>query len=183
MIFLGNIEKNNLKKLIQIGVIGDSQIRSIKQQNIAFEIGREIANSNAILICGGRGGVMEAACKGVFESNGISVGILPTDESDPEVNKYLTIRIPTYLHWGRNFLIPLASDGVIAIGGSVGTLSEISYTWMYNKPLVCITSVSGWSKEFAERGRIDNEEISILTAEDGKTAVKKILLAISRTKK
>lgn len=175
----------SLDNMIQIGVIGDSQIRSELQFKVAYEVGKELANSNAVLICGGRGGVMKAACKGVFDSGGISVGILPTDEKDPEVNEYLTVRIPTHLRWGRNFLIPLASDGVIAIGGGAGTLSELSYTWMYNKPLVCITSVPGWSKEIAERRVVDDrtDTITILTAENGKNAVNKILKAISRTKK
>ncbi|MHA2239935.1 MAG: SLOG cluster 4 domain-containing protein [Candidatus Hodarchaeales archaeon] len=106
-------------KKLQIGVIGDSEIRSKYQFEIAFEIGKEIANANAILICGGRGGVMSAAAKGAWESNGITVGILPMISNDLEVSPYLTVRIPTNLHWGRNPIIPLASDGVIACGGNV----------------------------------------------------------------
>ena len=69
----------------QIGVIGDSKIRSKNQFEICFELGQEIALANAVLICGGRGGVMEAVSKGVYDSGGFSIGILPTDEKDPEV--------------------------------------------------------------------------------------------------
>ncbi len=171
------------KRKIQIGVIGDSQIRSNYQYEIAYESGREIALAGAILICGGRTGVMEAACKGVYDEGGISVGILPHDLSDPGVNDFLTIRIPTLLNWARNAIIPLASDGIIACGGNVGTLSELSFASLYRKPLVCITSISGWSKEIGKRGSLDYQKQSqIMTAETGKEAVQKILKAVSFSK-
>jgi len=170
----------------QIGVIGDSNIRSKQQYEICYELGKEIARAKAILICGGRGGVMEAAAKGVFDSGGISVGILPTDEKDPEVNQYITIRIPTFLYWTRNSLVSLASDGVIACGGRVGTLSELSYACMYRKPLVCITSIPGWSREIGNRGTIDDrveiDSTKILTAINGVEAVKKVLSVILSSK-
>ncbi|MFW9853983.1 MAG: TIGR00725 family protein [Candidatus Thorarchaeota archaeon] len=173
-----------IRNQVQIGIIGDSQIRSERQYEIAYEIGQEIARANAILVCGGRGGVMEAACKGAFENNGITVGILPTDVMiDPEVNPYLTIRIPTFLHWTRNSLVPLASDGVIAVGGQAGTLTEIAYSWINHKPMVCITSINGWSREIGERGYIDEREgRKIMTAETGMAAVQQILSAISASK-
>lgn len=173
------------KQHIQIGIIGDSQIRSNQQYSIAYEIGKVVARNKAILICGGRGGVMEAACKGVYDEEGISVGILPYDLNDPEINEFLTIRIPTRLGMARNVIVPLASDGIVACGGGAGTLSEISFTSMYEKPLVCITSVPGWSKEVGERGYIDYRDQTsqkILTAETGEEAVQKILNVLSRAK-
>jgi uncharacterized protein (TIGR00725 family) len=169
----------------QIGVIGDSNIRSKYQYEICYEVGKEIARANAILICGGRGGVMEAAAKGVYDSGGISVGILPTDEKDPSVNEYITIKIPTFLHWARNSLVPLAADGVIACGGRAGTLSELSYTCMYKKPLVCVTSIPGWSCEIGERGTIDDSGVAsnkIIAAKTGKEAVNRLLSLILSTK-
>jgi uncharacterized protein (TIGR00725 family) len=173
-----------IKNHVQIGVIGDSHIRSEEQYKLAYEIGHEIARVQAILVCGGRGGVMEAACKGAFENKGITVGILPTDALiDPEVNPYLTIRIPTFLHWTRNSLVPLASDGVIAVGGQAGTLTELAYSWISQKPLVCITSITGWSKEIGERGYIDDRDGGrIMTAETGSSAVQQIISAVSRSK-
>ncbi|MFX0123320.1 MAG: TIGR00725 family protein [Candidatus Hodarchaeota archaeon] len=168
------------KGKVQIGIIGDSQIRNTNQYDICYEIGKEVAKADAILICGGRGGVMNAACKGVYDAGGVSVGILPRDERDPEVNEYITVRIPTFLHWARNVLVPLASDGVIACGGGAGTLSELAFTWMSEKPLVCITSVPGWSQEIGERGYIDyrNSNCRIITAKTGSEAVIKLLKAI-----
>jgi uncharacterized protein (TIGR00725 family) len=174
-----------IKSKIQIGIIGDSQIQSKEQYHLSYEIGKIIAEKNAILLCGGRGGVMEAACKGVYDEGGISVGILPHDLNDPEINEYLTIRIPTLLHWARNVIVPLASDGIIACGGKAGTLSEIAYSWMYKKPLVCITSISGWSKEIGERGYVDerNGTFKVLTAQTAPEAVEKIYLAVLSSKK
>ena len=163
-----------MKKIrFQIGVIGDSEIRSEEQNNLAYEIGKEIANANAILICGGRGGVMNAAAKGAWEANGLIVGILPMDNDYLEVSPYLTVKIPTYLHWGRNPIIPLASDGIIACGGNTGTLSELAYAELFNKPIVCITAIPGWSKEIGSRGSLKNPPSAknILTANSGKQAV------------
>ena len=168
------------KMKVQIGLIGDSKIQNEIQYDICYDIGTEIAQADAILICGGRGGVMAAACKGVYDAGGISVGILPNDERDPEVNEYLTIKIPTLLHWARNALIPLASDGIIACGGGAGTLSELAFTWIYEKPLVCITTIPGWSQGIGERGYIDHRKpmYKIMTAKTGSEAVKKVLGSI-----
>ncbi|MFW9903060.1 MAG: TIGR00725 family protein [Candidatus Thorarchaeota archaeon] len=165
------------KGKIQIGIIGDSKIQNKIQYDICYDIGNEIAQADAILICGGRGGVMAAACKGVYDAGGTSVGILPNDERDPEVNEYLTIKIPTFLHWARNALVPLASDGIIACGGGAGTLSELAFASIHEKPLVCISSIPGWSQEIGERGFIDhrNPRYKIMTAKTGSEAVKKIL--------
>ena len=169
---------------LQIGVIGSSILHSDRQYEIAYEVGREIAKSGSILICGGRGGVMEAAAKGVKDCNGISVGILPTDRTDADVNPHLTVIIPTFLHWGRNPLVPLASDGIIAIGGSSGTLTELAYSDLYNRPIVCITTIPGWSREIGERGSLKSplEERKILTAKTGKEAVDILIGILSSPK-
>ena len=81
------------KRKLQIGIIGDSQIRSDLQYKIAYEIGQEIAHSGSILICGGRGGVMLAATKGAYDAKGISIGILPAGVEDEELSPYLIIII------------------------------------------------------------------------------------------
>ncbi len=172
------------KRRLQIGIIGDSKIRSEKQFNIAYEIGKGVARSDSILICGGRGGVMEAAVRGVHDANGISIGILPEGADSAEVSPYLTVKISTYLHWGRNPIVSLSSDGVIACGGGVGTLSELSYAALYNKPIVCIASIEGWSKEISERGSLNHPPIrnQVIKAETGKEAVEKIREAILSSK-
>ncbi|MHA1331590.1 MAG: TIGR00725 family protein [Candidatus Hodarchaeales archaeon] len=176
------MKPNNKTLNIQIGIIGDSRIRSKKQYEISYQIGAEIARRNIILLCGGRGGVMEAACKGAFDNDGITVGILPLDIKDPEINPYLTIRIPTMLSWTRNTIIPLASDAIIACGGSSGTLSEISFTWLYNKPLICIEGVGGLSQEMINMKKQDSQVFipNCIPASDGADAVVKALNLIKQ---
>lgn len=107
-----------------VAIIG-AAICSRAQMEIAEAVGRMLAERGAILVCGGRGGVMEAACRGAQQVGGITIGILPgTDSRDG--NPHLSIAIPTGLGHARNALIVQAGKAVIAIGGGYGTLSEIS---------------------------------------------------------
>ena len=108
--------------VMQIGVTGAAEC-SRDLEAVAEETGRLIAESRAILVCGGRGGVMEAACRGARKTGGTTVGILP-DKSGG--NPHLEIVIKTNLGIARNALVTGSSDAVIAIGGAYGTLSEIA---------------------------------------------------------
>lgn len=95
-----------------------------KQSKMAETVGRLLAERGAILVCGGRGGVMEAACRGAIQEGGFTIGILPG--IDPlQGNPYLTVVIPTGLGHARNALVIQAGQAIIAIGGGYGTLSEI----------------------------------------------------------
>ncbi len=119
-----------------ISVVGGARA-SRKVEDLAFQAGREIAKAGHILVCGGLGGVMEAAAKGANEAGGLSLGILPyTDRS--EANPYLTASIPTAMGHGRNFIIALAADALIAIDGELGTLSEVALGLKLNKPVICL---------------------------------------------
>jgi hypothetical protein len=109
---------------IKIGVIGASNPNH-EILKIAEEVGRLIAKNNAILVCGGLGGVMELACKGAKEENGITIGILPSKDKN-DANPYVDIAIPTGLGEARNLIVVLSSDALIAIDGAYGTLSEIA---------------------------------------------------------
>jgi len=107
---------------MQIAVIGHAQATP-GEREAAYATGRLIARNGAVLVCGGLGGVMEAACQGAKEAGGTTVGILPGTEGG---NPYLDITISTGFGHARNVLIVLSADAVIAIGGSHGTLSEIA---------------------------------------------------------
>ena len=86
-------------------------------------------------MCGGLGGVMEAACRGAKETGGTTIGILPsTDRS--EANGFVDVAIPTGLGEARNALVVRAADAVIALGGGYGTLSEIALALKAGKPVV-----------------------------------------------
>ena len=118
---------------IQIGVIG-GRYCSDKIAGIAEELGRLIAREGWTLICGGRGGVMEAACRGAFEEGGVTIGILP-DSTDIKANPYLTYTIKTGMGEGRNVIIVHSSDALVAVDGKYGTLSEIAMALARRKPV------------------------------------------------
>jgi len=103
----------------------------------AEEVGRLLAKSDAILVCGGLGGVMEAVSRGMSSEGGLTVGILPQDHRD-KANAYVDVPIATGLGIGRNVIIARTADAVIAIGGEYGTLSEIAFALQMGKPVVGI---------------------------------------------
>ena len=117
-----------------IGVIGAGSCNHHLKE-VAFTVGREIAKNKAILVCGGLGGVMEAASKGAKSVGGTTVGILPGFNPN-EANSYIDIPIVTGLSHGRNLIIVRTSQTLIAIGGQYGTLSEIAFALKLNKPIV-----------------------------------------------
>jgi len=102
---------------------------------LAEEVGRQIAIKNAILICGGLSGVMKAACRGAKSAGGMTIGILPGASAD-QANQYVDIALPTGMSDARNVLIARFADALIAISGSYGTLSEISFALIFKKPVV-----------------------------------------------
>ena len=122
--------------MYNIGVIGGSTA-SEKYRSIAFEVGSLLARKGNVVFCGGLGGVMEWVSMGVAGSNGIVVGILPGNNVN-DGNKYLNVRIPTGIGYMRNFLIVRASEAIIAIDGSSGTLSEASFAITEGKSVIAI---------------------------------------------
>lgn len=117
-----------------IAVIGSAQATG-EEAELAEAVGREIANKGAVLICGGLGGVMEAACKGAAEAGGMTVGILPGD-SRITANPYVQISVVTGMSQARNVIVIKSAQAVIAIGGAYGTLSEIGHALQNNIPVV-----------------------------------------------
>jgi len=117
-----------------IAVIGGSSCTP-DEAVLAEETGRLIAEGGAVLVCGGLSGVMEAAAKGAKANGGVTVGILPGD--DPAVaNRYIDVPLATGLGEMRNFLIVRTAHALVAIGGGVGTLSEIALAQRIGKPVV-----------------------------------------------
>jgi hypothetical protein len=104
---------------------------------LAYEVGRELARRGAIVICGGLGGVMAAAARGVEEAGGVSIGILPHADRQ-QANPHLTYAIPTNLGHARNMIIVHAADAVIAVGGGYGTISEAAIALKLGKPVVAL---------------------------------------------
>jgi uncharacterized protein (TIGR00725 family) len=119
-----------------IAVIGARQADEADEA-AAEEVGSRLAQAGAILICGGRGGVMAAACRGAAGAGGMTIGLLPGfDRAD--ANQWVQIALPTGLGELRNGLIVRAADAVIAVGGAYGTLSEIALALNASIPVVGI---------------------------------------------
>lgn len=123
-----------------IGVIGGSRCDKETYQQ-AKKVGSLIAQNNAALICGGRGGVMQAAAEGAAEQGGTTIGILPGLNKE-EANPFIKIPIATGIGQARNLVVVLNSDVVIAVGGEFGTLSEIALALKHG---IKVVSLGSWS--------------------------------------
>ncbi|GAW93335.1 TIGR00725 family protein [Calderihabitans maritimus] len=156
--------------MIYIGVIGASTC-SPEEAETARQVGREIARRGAVLICGGRGGVMEAAARGAREAGGIAIGILPGNNRK-EGNCYLHIAIATGLGDARNAVIARTCDVLIAISGGYGTLSEIGLGLKMGKPVVGLNT---WQL-FKEDKCIED----IIIAHSPQEAVEKAITAVGK---
>jgi uncharacterized protein (TIGR00725 family) len=121
-----------------VGVVGPGHA-SAEEAGTAEAVGRLLAERGAVVICGGLGGVMEAACRGAREAGGTTVGILPgTDRA--AANAFVDVAVATGLGEARNALVVRASDALIAVGGAYGTLSEIALALKTGKRVVGIGS-------------------------------------------
>lgn len=128
---------------LQITLIGSAESNK-DRDSLAFGIGCELAARGATLICGGRGGVMAAGCRGSHSVGGITVGILPEGKDDPSANAWLSVVVATGVGQARNLAVVLSGDAVIAVGGGWGTLSEIALARKHGIPVVLLQS---WSSD------------------------------------
>ncbi len=117
-----------------VAVIGSASC-SAEVAAQAEAVGREIARRGAVLVCGGRGGAMEAACRGAKAEGGTTVGILPGADRG-EANRYVDIAITTGLGEARNAIVVRTADAVVAVSGGYGTLSEIGLALKMGRPVV-----------------------------------------------
>ncbi len=155
--------------MIYLGVIGENEPPAHLLET-AEAVGRCVAEAGAALVCGGLGGVMEAACRGARGAGGITIGILPGHDRR-EGNPYLTYAIPTGLGYARNILVVRAADALIAVGGRFGTLSEIAYAKIEGRPVVGLDT---WTLT-----RADLPD-PILRAGSPRDAVERALAALAR---
>jgi uncharacterized protein (TIGR00725 family) len=132
----------------------------------AEEVGRELARRGAVVVTGGLGGAMEAACRGAKEGGGTTIGILPSDDRSA-ANRWVDVAVPTGLGEGRNALVVRAADAVIAVAGEYGTLSEIALALRLGKPVV---GLGTW--ELARDGRPVGAIVAVATpAEAAQAAI------------
>lgn len=147
------------RRKLNISVLG-SYSASVEEKKIAYELGKGLANLPVNIISGGQKGVMLSLCKGAFENrskfnenNCNIIGILPYSCCD-KANDFVDVVIPSGSAALQNMLVPSAGDIVVAIGGSSGTLAEISFAWQSGK-LIALLGSTGWAKKLAFT-RLDN---------------------------
>ncbi|MGI0041463.1 MAG: TIGR00725 family protein [Nitrosopumilaceae archaeon] len=164
-----------MTKKRQILVVGNNENGSTPElEKVAYETGLEIAKSGSVLITGGLGGVMRAACHGAKDADGLTVGIIP--QNDPSfANEYCDIVIPSGIGLARDFLNALSADGVIIIGGGSGTLSETCAAYMHKKPIVAIKNTGGIADMFTDKYLDHRQNVKIVGVDSPKEAVKYIL--------
>lgn len=145
-----------------IAVIGAGE-PSIEVADLAEEVGQELGRRGMTLVCGGLGGVMEAACRGTKAAGGTTIGVLPG--SDPKVaNRWVDYPICTGLSHARNVIIVKTGRAVIAVGGAYGTLSEIGHALSDGVPVVGLRTWGLTPGDLAP-------DSSILVAENASEAV------------
>ena len=130
------------KQKITISVIGGHQISS-DVEDLAYHVGRVVANCGATLVCGGLSGSMEFSAKGAKEAGGTTIGLLPGNDKD-SANPYIDIALPTTIGFARNAMVAASADIIVALPGSNGTSCEISYGLVYNRPII---NLGGWGHE------------------------------------
>ena len=120
----------------RIGVVGAASAEPAVLEE-AHAVGRALAEAGAILVCGGRGGVMEAAGRGARSAGGLTLGILP-GESAGEANRWVDIPVVTGLGEARNVIVARTSEALIALPGGAGTLSEIAFALKFARPVIAL---------------------------------------------
>jgi uncharacterized protein (TIGR00725 family) len=148
-------------KLGYIAVIGGGSCGA-DEEALAEEVGRLVAQEGATLVCGGLGGVMEAAARGAKSAGGTTIGILPGHDRT-FANAYLDHVLTTGMGHARNLAVVSSGDAVIAIGGGYGTLSEIGLAAKIGRPTIIL---GGW--------RLENDEglAAVLYASSAREAVR-----------
>jgi len=147
---------------MQIAVVGGGAC-SPEVRDAAKRLGQIIASRGHVLICGGLGGVMEAACCGAREAGGLCVGILPGERE--EANTCVDVTIATGMGHARNAIIVKSADLVIALPGELGTLSEMALAMKMNKPVI---SLNSWEICGAFQVEDPEEVAELLDRIDGK---------------
>ena len=140
-----------------IAVIGNSSC-SPEEAKLAVRVGTLLAEQGVTVICGGLGGVMEAACRGAKSKGGLTVGILPGQDSST-ANPWVDVPVVTGIGEARNAAVVKSAQAVIAVGGSYGTLSEIAYALKSGIPVIGLNT---WS--LSRNGRQDDSIVRVQSA-------------------
>jgi uncharacterized protein (TIGR00725 family) len=148
---------------VQVSVIGSGSEHEAR----AEEVGRLLAERGCTVVTGGLGEVMAAAARGAKSAGGTTIGILP-GESRSTANEWIDHAVVTGLGHARNFAVAASGDGVIAVGGSWGTLSEIAFAMRLDRPVVILEP--GWQLEGVDRAGTPAEAVELVLSRVGADA-------------
>ena len=167
-----------MKKLISVcGSDGCDEKLTSYALDVAEKVGVLVAQRGGVIICGGREGIMQAVCRGAKKEGGITVGIMPYEKN--EANEFIDIAIPTGLGNVRNFLVSTTGEVTIAIGGRWGTLNEICFRMISEKPIILIKGTGGCVDEIINGNIMQGVENNFLVADSAEDAVKKAFEILS----
>jgi uncharacterized protein (TIGR00725 family) len=121
---------------MRVSVIGGSSVGESTAKR-AREVGRLLATRGHVVVCGGLGGVMRSVCAGASAADGETIGILPTADRD-DANEYVDTVVATGLGHARNALVVMNGDAVVAVDGGAGTLSELGFAGVFDRPVAGI---------------------------------------------
>jgi hypothetical protein len=165
---------------IQLLVIGSAADHCTDEaRKLAYQIGAEAAKRGAVVVTGGLGGVMEAACRGAKENHGITVGIIPQDEMH-YANRYCDVVIATGMGWARDFVTTYSADAVIVVGGGAGALIEACAAYLKAKPIIAVEGSGGVADQVKETFLDERRSVRILSETDPRRAVEKALVLARR---
>ena len=165
---------------VQISVVGfDDDSCTEVAREAAYRVGAAIAREGATVVCGGLGGVMEAASKGAREAGGHVLGIIPSADS-VQANRYCEFVVATGIGKSRNFVVAYSGDAMIVVGGGAGTISEVAAAYQVAKPITTVKGTGGVADEWAGRYLDDRRTRLILGGSSPEDAVKKVMRELSR---
>ncbi|MDA3815437.1 MAG: LOG family protein [Patescibacteria group bacterium] len=178
-----------LEKMYQIGIIGSAgsddyngnQGATNNMMNEAEKIGCLLAKNNAIVVTGGKSGIMEAGARGAKKAGGQTVGVIKGVKRFTS-NDFTDIEVISGMEGDGmdELLLVNMCDALIVIGGGAGTLQEITIAYRNNKPMVALTTQSGWAKELAGKFLDNRERVKIEIADSAESAVNKTLQLLSK---
>ena len=162
-----------------VSVVGfnDDSCTEVARQ-AAYRVGRSIAEEGGIVVCGGLGGVMEAACRGAREAGGLTVGIVPSADS-AQANEHCDVVVATGLGKSRDFLVAYSGDAMVVVGGGAGTLIEVAAAYQAAKPIVAVKGTGGVADAWAGKHVDGRRRGMILEGSSPEDAVKKAMRRLS----
>jgi uncharacterized protein (TIGR00725 family) len=173
----------DMVRRVQISVVGFNEDSCTEvARDAAYRVGRAIAKAGGSVVCGGLGGVMEAASKGAIDAGGHSVGIIPSADS-AQANKYCDFVVATGLGRSRNFVVAYSGDAMVLVGGGAGTLIEAAAAYQADKPIVSVKGTGGVADAWAGKYIDDRRTRPIIEGSSPEEAVKRVMRELSRRDK